>query len=254
MVALSLGVVACGGEASLPESTPAPTPTVSVEPATVVGTPAPSPTPEPLSTPGSPTPQPPSTLISPTPTTVGSSSPENVRFVLVPERSEARYRVREQLVNQPLPNDAVGTTRDVSGVVVLTPDGRIVAEASRFEVDLRTLRSDQSRRDAYIQRNTLDTAQYPTAVFVPREAGGLPWPLPASGEFTFQLHGDLTIHGVTKPVTWEVAARREGDGLVGRALTQVTFQDFGMEQPRVAIVLSVEETIQLELDFTVAQE
>jgi polyisoprenoid-binding protein YceI len=187
--------------------------------------------------------------------TAGSPpSVETVRLVLVPEQSEARYRVREQLANQSLPNDAVGTTRDINGVVVLTTDGRIVAEESRFEVDLRTLRSDQSRRDNYIQRNTLETERYPTAVFVPREGSGLPWPLPASGEFTFQLSGDLTIHGVTKPVTWEVTAWREDGRLVGSATVQITFQDFGMEQPRVAIVLSVEETIQLELDFTVSQE
>lgn len=61
-------------------------------------------------------------------------------------------------------------------------------------------------------------------------------------------------HGVTRPVTWDVTARIEGARLVGTAFTQVTFQDFGMEQPQVAVVLSVEETIQLELDFTLVRE
>jgi hypothetical protein len=37
--------------------------------------------------------------------------------------------------------------------------------------------------------------------------------------------------------------------LTGSATTSFTFADFGMERPRVAIVLSVEETIKLEFNF-----
>ncbi len=144
--------------------------------------------------------------------------------------------------------------RGGSGAIVLAPDGRIVSEESRFEVDLRSLRSDQPGRDTFIQQNTLKILHFPTAVFEPREASGLPWPLPEKREFTFHLTGDPALHGVTRPVTWDVTARIEGDRLVVTAVTQVTFPDFGMEQPRVALVLSVEETIQLELDFTLGRE
>ena len=187
---LALTLTACSGQAD----TPAPT-AGSSSPATPQATPAtttPMPSPEPIGTAAS----------SGIPARGGeSSTTETVRLVLVPEGSEARYRVREQLANQPLPNDAVGATREVSGAIVLAPDGRIVSEESRFEVDLRSLRSDQSRRDNFIQRNTMETSRFPTAVFEPREASGLPWSLPENNEFTFQLTGDLTIHGVTRPVT-----------------------------------------------------
>ncbi len=239
---LALVLAACGGQEN---STPATSPTVTISEATAATATMPAPPPEPSGTAAAPA----------SPAAGGESSTTGtVRLVLVPEESEARYRVREQLANQSLPNDAVGGTREISGAVVLAPDGTIVAEESHFEVDLRTLRSDQSRRDNYIQRNTLETSRFPTAVFEPREASGLPWPLPERGEFTFQLTGDLTVHGVTRPVTWDVTARIEGGRLVGTAVTQITFQDFGMEQPRVAVVLSVEHTIQLELDFTFIQE
>jgi hypothetical protein len=56
---------------------------------------------------------------------------------------------------------------------------------------------------------------------------------------------------VTKPVVWDVRATVDGSRITGTATTTVTFADFGMTQPRVPIVLSVEETITLELDFTV---
>ncbi|MCS7257367.1 MAG: YceI family protein, partial [Thermomicrobium sp.] len=117
-------------------------------------------------------------------------------------------------------------------------------------VDLRTLQSDETRRDNYIKQNMLEVDQYPTAEFQPTAVSGLPWPLPTSGQLQFQLEGNLTVHGVTKPVTWNVQATVGGQRITGTATTQVTFEDFGMTPPRVPVVLSLEETITLELDFT----
>ena len=37
--------------------------------------------------------------------------------------------------------------------------------------------------------------------------------------------------------------------VVGTAATAFTFKDFGLEQPRVPVVLSVADTIRLEYDF-----
>ncbi len=172
-----------------------------------------------------------------------------MRFTLVPGGSEARYRVREQLARLSFPSDAVGTTRAISGQVVVNPDGTIVSEESKIVVDLTTLRSDESRRDNYIQNNTLQTSRFPTAEFVPKEIRGLPSPLPDSGEGQFQLSGDLTLHGVTRPVTWEVTARLDGQTLTGSATTSFTFADFNLTVPQVFVVLSVDETIRLEVDF-----
>jgi polyisoprenoid-binding protein YceI len=172
-----------------------------------------------------------------------------VRYTIVPEASEARYRVREQLADRPLPSDAVGVTRAISGTIVVTPSGALVPERSRITVDLRTLQSDSSRRDNFIRRNTLETDRFPLAEFVPREIRGLPSPPPSSGDVSFEIVGDLTVHGVTRPTTWQVQAR-VGDGdVTGTATTSFTFADFEMSRPRVAVVLSVEDTIRLELDF-----
>jgi polyisoprenoid-binding protein YceI len=182
----------------------------------------------------------------------GPSQPQTatpLRFSIVPEATEARFRVREQLAGMQLPNDAVGTTRAVQGTIVFGPSGEIVREQSKVIVDLNSLRTDQPMRDAFIKQNTLQTQRYPTAEFVPHTAQGLPWPLPASGEAAFQLIGELTIHGVTRTVTWDVRARFTGQEVRGIATTSVTFGDFGMTQPRVARVLSIEDNIRLELEF-----
>ncbi|MFN8532200.1 MAG: YceI family protein [Dehalococcoidia bacterium] len=183
-----------------------------------------------------------------TPVATQSPAADEVRFVLALGSSEARFRVTEQLVGRNLPSDAVGSTKEVTGAVVFR-GGRVVPEQSRISVDLRTLRTDQAQRDNFIQRNPLETSQYPTAVFVVKEARGLPSPVPTSGQHNFQLVGDLTIHGVTVPATWEASATFTAQQVTGQAKSAWKFADFNMTSPRVPLVLSIEDNIRLELDF-----
>jgi polyisoprenoid-binding protein YceI len=185
--------------------------------------------------------------------------PTAQRWIVAPSGNEARYHVREQLASVSFPTDAVGTTSAVRGVLVLGPAGAIVRDSTRFVVDLTGLTSDRERRDHFIQRNTLETDQYPTAEFIPTAAPGLPTPILNRGRAQFQLTGDLTVHGVTRPATWQVTARFDAGEITGTASTRFTFADFGMTAPRVMIVLSVADTIGLEYDFhlipdTTAQE
>jgi polyisoprenoid-binding protein YceI len=174
-----------------------------------------------------------------------------VRYVLSIDGNEARYRVREQLAGIDFPSDAVGKTSRVEGSILIGADGKLVRDSSRFTVDLRTLESDQTRRDGFIKRNTIQTDSFPNAVFVPASAQGLPATLPATGDLAFTLAGDLTVHGVTKPVTWQVKAKRIASGAVtGTATTDFKFGDFGMTIPKVGRVLSVDDKITLEYDFS----
>lgn len=125
-----------------------------------------------------------------------------------------------------------------------TPD----ASASLFEVDLATLQSDEARRDNYLRGNTLRTDRFPTAAFRLVQVRGLATaPGPGSGQL--QLVGDLTLRGVTREVVWEVDYTASEEEVSGTAVTSFAFEDFGLSRPQVALVLSVEETIRLQLDF-----
>jgi polyisoprenoid-binding protein YceI len=137
---------------------------------------------------------------------------------------------------------------------VFAPDGSIVADQSKISVDLSKLQSDESRRDNFIKGTTLQTSRFPMATFVPREAQGLPSPLPTTGQATFQLIGDLTVHGVTRPVTWQVTAQFGDASVSGAASTTVNISDFGMSPPKAGPVLSIEDGLTLELAFTAARQ
>ena len=168
---------------------------------------------------------------------------------MTPANSTARYHAREQFVTATLPSGAVGSTQDVSGAILIDSAGTVSADQSRIVVDIRTLTSDQPQRDNYIQRNTLQTEQFPLAEFVPTEARGAPTAVPAAGDATFQLLGNLTVHGVTRPAVWDVTTTFAGSEVTGRATTQVKMTDFGMAKPQVARLLSIEDELTLELEF-----
>jgi polyisoprenoid-binding protein YceI len=167
------------------------------------------------------------------------------------EGTKARYRVREQLAGISFPSDAVGTTESVTGTIFLNPDGSIDATRSKLTVDLRTLKSDQQMRDGYIQNRTLETEKFPTIEFVPRRAVGLPVPLPAGmqAQGGFQLIGDLTLHGVTSEATWNVVATFGNELVAGRATTTLQFATFNMPKPSLARIMSVDDKIELEIEF-----
>jgi len=183
---------------------------------------------------------------------VGDRQAKPIRFVVASVGNEARYRVREQLARADFPSDAIGKTNQVAGALVIGADGKIARDGSSFTVDVKSIQSDNMRRDGFVRRNTLHTDSFPTAVFIPTSATGLPVTLPATGEMTFELMGDLTIHGVTKPATWQVKASRNPSGSVtGTATTNFRFADFGMTIPKVGMVLSVDDRITLEYDFNI---
>jgi polyisoprenoid-binding protein YceI len=166
--------------------------------------------------------------------------------------NQARYRVREQLVNVDLPSDAVGSTGAVAGAIAFDSAGRIIPSASRFEVQVSGLTSDRTRRDGYVRGPLLETERHPTVVFAPTAVRALQLPLPQSGSQSFELLGNLTVKGVTRPTTWQVSAQFAPDAVTGTSSTAFTFADFGLRQPRVLVLLSVADTIRLDYAFRLA--
>ena len=177
-----------------------------------------------------------------------------LRFVLAPSEQAARYRVRERLVGHELPNDAVGETKSVTGAIAFDSSGNIVRQESKFVVDAATFVSDQNRRDGFVRGRLLDARQYPSVVLVPTSVRGVALPLPASGSRAIQMIGDLTVRGVTRPTTWKGTVNFKDGRVVGSAATEFTFDDFQIEQPRVPVLLSVADTIRLEIDFNLIRQ
>jgi polyisoprenoid-binding protein YceI len=169
-------------------------------------------------------------------------------LAIVPEESAARYRVQEELA-QVGQTEAVGQTQAIIGQLAFDEAGMPIP-CSRFDVDLRTLQSDQARRDNFLYNNTLEAERYPLATFVLRAVEGLDAPLAEGEETTLTLIGDLTLKEATKLVAWEATVTMADGALTGAAATEFEMPDFAIEPPRVPVVLSLDETVRLEIDLT----
>jgi polyisoprenoid-binding protein YceI len=188
------------------------------------------------------------------PAATASAPRVKLRFVLVPGEQTARYRVRERLVGHDLPSDAVGETKSITGAIAFDSSGKVVPQESKFVVDAGTFVSDKNRRDGFVRGRLLDAEQYPSIVMIPTSVRGVTLPLPTSGSRAIEVTGDLTVRGVTRPTTWKGTAQFKDGRVAGSATTAFTFDDFQIEQPRVPVLLSVADTIQLEIDFNLTPQ
>ena len=177
-----------------------------------------------------------------------------LRLGLSATGNAARYRVRERLVGHDLPNHAIGETKALTGAIEFDSKGNVIPQSSKFVVDAGTFVSDKDRRDGFVRGRLLDAEQYPNIVLVPTGVRGVSLPLPTSGTAPIEMTGDLTVHGVTRPTTWKGSAKFQDGRVTGFAATSFTFNDIQMEQPRVPVLLSVADTIRLEIDFDLIRQ
>jgi polyisoprenoid-binding protein YceI len=147
------------------------------------------------------------------------------------------YRVQEQLAGVGA-NTAVGRTPDVIGSLTLT--GTAIT-AVQIEANLTTLESDDDRRDGQLSRQGIQTSQFPTSTFTltsPIQLGSLP----AEGQaISATASGNLTLHGVTKPVQIPVQAKLSNGVVTVTGSIDILFADFGIERPSSFVVLSIDD-------------
>jgi polyisoprenoid-binding protein YceI len=142
--------------------------------------------------------------------------------------SQTGYRVQEVLVGQNA--TAVGRTSKVWGS--LTIKGTSVTQGT-FAVDMASVVSDQSQRNAQFDGRIMDVSQYPTATLVltsPIALGSIP-PVGATKQYPAQ--GTLTMHGVSRPVKFTVTAERTGSTIDVLADVPITFSEWNIANPSV---------------------
>jgi polyisoprenoid-binding protein YceI len=140
--------------------------------------------------------------------------------------STAGYRVKETLFGQS--TTAVGRTSTITGTIAIS--GTQVT-TGQFSVDMTTVKSDQSGRDDQFQTRIMDTSSFPKATFELTEPIDL-GSVPADGQtVTKSATGKLTLHGATKPVTFDVQAKRSGQTIAVSGSIPITFADYGIDNP-----------------------
>jgi polyisoprenoid-binding protein YceI len=147
----------------------------------------------------------------------------------VTDESEFGYRVEEVLFG--VNTTAAGRSNQITGS--MTIDGTTVTDAS-FTVDVGSITSDESRRDNQFRGRIMEVYRYPEATFTltaPIDFGTVP----ASGEqITASATGYLTLHGVTRAVTFDVTAEAGDDRIGVLGNIPVRFADYDIDNPSMS--------------------
>jgi polyisoprenoid-binding protein YceI len=138
--------------------------------------------------------------------------------------SAAGFRVQETIIG--MSNEVGGNTHTVSGTVAFAGD-RVTSGS--FGINLTMIAAGGKKQPQFA--TSLDAGQYPDATVT------LARPIPLNAAFTagrtvtMTAPAELTLHGVTHPVTVRIEARRDGTALQAAGTIPVTFAAWGIKGP-----------------------
>lgn len=153
-----------------------------------------------------------------------TSSPASViTWKLDPAHSHAEFKVKHMMIS-----NVKGSFSGLSGTLVENPTDptRSSVEAA---IDIATLTTGDAQRDAHLKSaDFFEVEKYPQMTFKSTK-------VERKSEGEYRVTGDLTLHGVTKPVTFAVegpsAPNKDpwGNTRIGlSATTKINRKDFGL--------------------------
>jgi polyisoprenoid-binding protein YceI len=163
-------------------------------------------------------------------TAVETAASPDGDWVIVGDASTVGYRIQEVLAGVDV--EAAGRTDQVTGSLTILGTQ---ATAGEFSVDMATIVSDDGRRDGQFRGRIMNVDQFPTATFVltsPIDFGAVPLD---GSSVVATASGELTLRGVTRPVTFEVDARLEGGRIGVLGSIPILFSDYQIPDPSNAV-------------------
>jgi polyisoprenoid-binding protein YceI len=163
------------------------------------------------------------------------------------------YRVRERLASLSADSDAVGRTNAITGTATIAARGATVSvTAAEFSVDMTTITSDRQMRDNRLRRDGIETDTFPTSTFKLTSPVALPAEAATGAQVTITLHGDLTLHGVTKTVDIPATAQLNGGVIQVLGSLDFPFSDYAINAPNIGGFVAVEDhgTLEFQVNLT----
>ena len=135
-----------------------------------------------------------------------------------------------------------GTFQLKGGLVTLdektgVAEGEIIVETASGE-------SGNSSRDRRMQKDVLESAKYPEAIFHPQKVTGT---VRDGATQTITVAGNFTLHGADHPLTLQVKTELSGDTLTAKTSFVVPYVEWGMKDPST-LMLRVGKQVNVEVD------
>jgi polyisoprenoid-binding protein YceI len=156
------------------------------------------------------------------------------------------YRVNETFASDKVKKTAVGRTSNFDAEVTIR-DNKL--QSATVEVLVKNLKSDSDRRDSAVNDRALEVSQFPNATLRIIEPDVDLADVKQGEKFTKPLKGTLTLHGVTKDVSFEAEGNWGNTGINLAGSIQINLSEYDIEPPSVSGFVNVED--QGELEFQI---
>jgi polyisoprenoid-binding protein YceI len=147
------------------------------------------------------------------------------KWIIEPEHTVAHFTARHMMIT-----DVHGQFNKISGVIYFDPEN-IASTSVEVEIDAASIWTGVEQRDKHLRSaDFLDVGKYPTISFKSTK-------VEVAGINSLKLHGEITIHGITKPILLNADffgpnhyEDEEGSytSLGATATTHINREDFGM--------------------------
>ena len=140
-----------------------------------------------------------------------------------PSHTQATFTVRHMVIS-----NVKGEFQSTKGVVKID-DKDLAKSMVDVTIDAASIHTREDKRDAHLRSpDFFDVERYPTITFKSTK-------VEKAGGDRYKVTGDLTMHGVTKPVVLDAALTPQVKGMMGevrrgaQATTRVNRQDYGLK-------------------------
>jgi polyisoprenoid-binding protein YceI len=168
---------------------------------------------------------------------------------LDPSHSQVGFSVKHLVIS-----NVRGEFRKYEGKVVLD-DADVTRSTVQAVIDASSVDTGVADRDGHLRSpDFFDVAKYPTITFRSSKVA-------KAGKDGLDVTGDLTLHGVTKPVVLHVATTPEVKGMLGEtrrgfsATTRIDRKDFGLTWSKIVEAgPAVGDEVVITLDLEVVKD
>lgn len=172
-------------------------------------------------------------------------------YTIDPAHSSAHFSIRHLMIS-----NVRGSFSNVTGTVIYDPDN-LANSSIHAEIDASTLNTGDSQRDGHVKsQDFLHVEQHPKIVFQSTN-------IQKTGDNEFKVAGNITIHGVTKPIVLNVEGPSSeskdpwGNTRIGASATaKIKRSDFELvwNAPLETGGVLIGDDVKIELDLSLVKQ
>jgi disulfide oxidoreductase YuzD len=114
---------------------------------------------------------------------------------------------------------------------------------------MRSFNFKKALMEEHFNENYVESHKYPKATFKGKVSNITELDLSKNGKYTLDISGEITLHGVTKPLMVQAEAMVNNGSIQAKAVFPLTVKDFNIKIPRL-VVDNIAEVVEVSVSFS----